>query len=180
MTRPRRPRARAALELPDEAIEWLRGGSGGAWVYFTPGEEIGAAWAAYRDAVIAEHVAEHPGTRPLRWWEIDAKEPRRRIGGTGTPAAEVLAHGPSFHYGLPAVWITPADVALYTGTARDIHGKLIGIRPPGTKFAGVAIDPNDPPLFESEASYLDRLGLFLPGERKRLTSDDFEPWRLEL
>ena len=29
-------------------------------------------------------------------------------------------------------------------------------------------DPNDPPQFESEAAYLERHGLLLPGERRRL------------
>jgi hypothetical protein len=62
----------------------------------------------------------------------------------------------------------------YTGTARDIHGSLINPKPSGT-FEGVAIDPGDPPVFESQASYLERHGLFLPGERKRLKKEDFEP-----
>lgn len=36
-------------------------------------------------------------------------------------------------------------------------------------------DPAKPALFESQAAYLDRHGLFLPGERKRLKAADFEP-----
>lgn len=36
------------------------------------------------------------------------------------------------------------------------------------------VDPNDPPGFESEAAYLARLGLLLPGERDRLGPDAFE------
>jgi hypothetical protein len=36
------------------------------------------------------------------------------------------------------------------------------------------IDPNDPPIYESEAAYLERNGLFLPSERTRLTKRDIE------
>ena len=39
----------------------------------------------------------------------------------------------------------------------------------------MAIDPDDPPRYESEASYLQRLDLLLPGELERLTEADFEP-----
>ncbi len=46
----------------------------------------------------------------------------------------------------------------------------------GTKggFAGQAIDPADPPRFESQAAYLRRHKLLLPGEEKRLTAADFD------
>jgi hypothetical protein len=33
----------------------------------------------------------------------------------------------------------------------------------------------NPPLFESEAAYLKRLGLLLPGEARRLGKMDYEP-----
>ena len=38
-----------------------------------------------------------------------------------------------------------------------------------------AIDPLDPPKFESEAAFLRRHRLLLPSERARLTEADFEP-----
>jgi hypothetical protein len=34
---------------------------------------------------------------------------------------------------------------------------------------------DDPPVFESQAAYLDRLGLLAPGEKRRLRNADFEP-----
>jgi hypothetical protein len=40
---------------------------------------------------------------------------------------------------------------------------------------GALLSDLDPPMFESEASYLQRLGLLLPGERKRLRRADFSP-----
>jgi hypothetical protein len=37
----------------------------------------------------------------------------------------------------------------------------------------ISRDPRDPPAFESQAAYLRRLGLLLPGEELRLKMDDF-------
>ena len=45
----------------------------------------------------------------------------------------------------------------------------------GTPLGVPAVDPDDPPLFESEPTYLRRLGLLLAGELRRLGDDDFEP-----
>lgn len=171
--RPRRPRARP--DLPDEAVAWLRGEDGGAWVYGEAPDDLASLWAECRHAIVAEHVAEHPGTRPLRWWQYDAPEPRRRLGGIGTPCHEVLAHGLRLHLGIPADWITDWQVKFYTGKAIDIRGRPIGQEYVGRKFRGVAIDPRNPPTFESQATYLKRPSLFLTGEERRLRPADFEP-----
>jgi hypothetical protein len=45
--------------------------------------------------------------------------------------------------------------------------------------AFVAVDPSDPPSFESQAAYLKRLKVLLPGEEKRLTRHDFAPEAIE-
>jgi hypothetical protein len=114
-------------------------------------------WESHRDVVLAEHVKENPGTRPALFWQYDAlrlpigtfpgahydgelPEPRKRIGGTGTPAYEVTSIGPGFSYGIPDIW--------------------------------VGIDPDDPPIFESQAAFLKRHGLLFAGEEKRAS---FEP-----
>ena len=47
-----------------------------------------------------------------------------------------------------------------------------------TELKGVPFDPKDPPTFESEAAYLDRLKLLAPGERRRIPAADFEPVRV--
>jgi hypothetical protein len=39
----------------------------------------------------------------------------------------------------------------------------------------IPVNPDDPPRFESQASYLRRFGLLLPGEERRLGPSDFEP-----
>jgi hypothetical protein len=40
---------------------------------------------------------------------------------------------------------------------------------------GPAIDPANPPLYESEATFLDRNGMLVKGERARLKPEDFAP-----
>jgi hypothetical protein len=52
-------------------------------------------------------------------------------------------------------------------------------KPSGT-FDGVAINSDDPPTYESQAAYLERHHLFLPGERRRLTKKDFDPETISL
>jgi hypothetical protein len=147
-------------------------------------------WEQHKDFVLAEHVKQNPGTRPNLWWIYSAPrsplgtypgagydgelpEPRKRLGGIGTPDFEALCYKPCFALGLPVSFISPWDVSYYTGVAVDVNGKLINANPSGT-FKGVAIDPDDPPMFESQATYLDRHGLFLPGEKKRLKQADWE------
>jgi hypothetical protein len=160
--------------------------------YFFKPEEIREAWAQFREETLAEWAQEHPGTRPSRWWKFDAPripvgtwpgcywdgqlpEPRRRLGGVGTPAHEVLAFVPRFPFGVPDRWVDAWAVDYYNGRAVDVHGNPIGTQYHEGHFSGVAIDPDDPPAYESQAAYLARLDLLLPGERKRLTEADFEP-----
>jgi hypothetical protein len=104
-------------------------------------------------------------TDPIRsgcWRRVSQGAPRR--GDSSAPEGRT---------DIPTIWITKRDVMYFSGTAVDIHGAPIGddLR----EFEGIAIDPDDLLIFESEATYLDRHGLFLPGERKRLTKEDWEP-----
>jgi hypothetical protein len=175
---PRRQRTdftrRQALDADGEA--WLRNEPCG-WFKFKGEEFLKQLWQDHGESIVEEHVTQWPGTRPARWWQYDAPrsprgtypgcfydgklpEPRERLGGVGTPNYEALCYVPSFSFGIPDGWIDQSDVAYY--------GKS------GT-FKGVAIDPDDPPLFESEATYLKRHGLLLPGEAKRLTKANWEP-----
>jgi hypothetical protein len=188
----RAKKLKAKQQLTDEGEAWLHGDDKAAgFVKYAPDHELAALWAAHSDRIIAEHVTDQPGSRPSRWWQYSAPriplgtfpglyfdgklpEPRRRLGGIGTPASDVLAYVPAFSYGLPAIWITPWQVRFYSGTAVDIRGNPIGSLVP-TDFKGVAFDANDPPRFESQATYLRRLGLFLPGEERRLRKADYEP-----
>lgn len=166
---------------------------------FDRGNAIREAWAAVRDRVLADWIADDPGTRPWAWWLFDApawagpipsawqgayfvpalREPRRRLGGRGTANHDALRYVPTFRFGLPASgWVTDFDVAYYRGRAVDVHGKPIATEFRGRAFPFEALDPNDPPTFESEAAYLDRHGLMTPAERRRVPAVAFEPVRI--
>lgn len=187
----RAKKLKAKQQLTDEHIAWLNGDDeASGFVKYAPDGELAALWAANSEGIVSEHVANYKGTRPARWWQFESPriplgtypdawfdgklpEPRQRLGGIGTPAFEVLAYKPRYSFGLPVDWITPWQVKWYGGTAVDIRGNPIGSLVP-TDFKGVAIDPNDPPIFESQAAFLKRHGLFLPGEERRLRKADFE------
>ncbi len=125
--------------------------------------------------MLADFVREHPGQRPHVWWQVEApEERRRRLGGTGTPSHEALAYMPHFKFGIPTSWVAQWSVDYYNGRARDVHGKPIGTEYREGHFKGQAIDPDDPPRFESQAAYLDRHGLLTAEERAALPADAFE------
>jgi hypothetical protein len=135
-------------------------------------------WEYHVDAVLAEWVTDKPGTRPSLWWLWNAPrysgperaqwitchlcDPRLRLGGVGTPKSDRLAHVQRFAFGVPRDWIDADDVRIFD-TLADV----------------APYDDDDPPIFESQASYLARHDLLLPGERERLAPDAFEPVRWE-
>jgi hypothetical protein len=125
-------------------------------------DAVRSEWDIHKDDVMNNF---EQCSRPWAWWR-DA-EPRRRIGGTGTPSSDVLAYAPSFEYGIPGHWVKPFDVAYYNGRFKDVDGKKVGSFQEGD-FTGRAIDPGDPPRFESQAVYLQRLGLLTATERAYL------------
>lgn len=134
-----RRQKRPAITVDGE--NWLRGEDGGAWTYFE--SDLAKFWKENGAAILAEHILRSPGSRPIRWWQFEAPEPRRRLGGRGTPLHEVSAYALMLHFGLPVFWRTWGD-----GFGR-----------------GTPVDPYDPPLFEGEGLYLTRLGLLQPGEK---------------
>jgi hypothetical protein len=161
-------------EVTDEHEAWLHGeDKASGFIQYAPNDELAALWGAHSERIVADHVSNYPGTRPVRWWQY-AVEPRRRLGGIGTPASDVLAYVPTFSFGLPSVWVTQSQVKYYSGIAVDIHGNPMGNRFANSDFNGVAINPDDPPVFESQATYLKRHGLFLAGEERRLKKADWE------
>jgi hypothetical protein len=154
-------------------------------------------WEIVRDEILAEWLDEAPGTRPAGWWLFAAPrwrppypdrcgtrlewylqkiaEPRRRLGGIGTPDFEVLNVWPHFSFGLPTGWVSDFQEQYYNGAAVDIDGRPIGTEFTPGQFAGLAPRVENPPTFESQAAYLDRHGLLTPGERRRLPADAFAP-----
>ncbi len=138
-----------------------------------------ALWSEHREEILKAWIIERPGTRPRLWWRYDAPEPeRKRLGGIGTPAHEVLNYVPSFNLGISDQWIDGDDVALYNGRMRHaITSERItnnGKWREGN-FTGDAIDPSNPPRYESQAAYLARHGLLAAEEKRRLKPADFEP-----
>jgi hypothetical protein len=160
-------------EVTDEQEAWLQGDDkASGFIQYAPNDELTTLWATHCERIVAERAALHPGTRPARWWQYQAVEPRRRLGGIGTPASDVLAYKPTYWCGLPSIWISQRQVKYYSGIAVDIRGSPIGGKL--AIFKGVAIDPDHPPTFESQAAYLKRHGLFLAGEERQLKKADFD------
>ncbi len=152
----RKAKQRRAEVCPDVRA-WLSDCGGDHPVrFFLTDFEIQDAWKEVKDEILEAWTREEPGTRPLHWWRFDSPEPRRRLGGVGQPAHECSALVEAYELGLPTVWVLQGD-----------------------SLAGVPIAPADPPRFESEPTYLRRLGLLLPGEFERLTEADFEPETIE-
>ena len=65
-------------------------------------------------------------------------------------------------------------MAYYNGRATDIHGNRIGTDYHDGDFPFDALDANDLPRFESQAAYLKRYGLFMPGEERRLPANAYD------
>jgi hypothetical protein len=129
-------------------------------LFVTAPENIREGWLTVRDGLLEEWIASHPGTRPWAWWQYDAPELERvRLTGTGDDYS-VLGGAQSYSFGVPDYWLDRDLVEYYRRTGRFPHD---------------GIDPDDPPTFESQATYLERHALFVPGERRRLTAAHFEP-----
>jgi hypothetical protein len=183
MTAPRSPRRHQRREpLSGSQRSWLLWGHDGD-MKRTLGDHLvrmdsnrtRSLWREHRAELLPEFIAEHPGQRPWAWWRFDAPErSRKRLGGLGTPSHEVLAYAPTFAFGLPVYWVTAWDVDYYNGRAHDVHGQRIGTSHHEGDFKGLAIDPRDPPRYESEAAFLARYRLINAAERARLTDDDFK------
>ena len=154
-------------------------------------------WEAHRDEFLPAFIAKNPGRRPLAWWQWDCPrwqdpyeevffhgtlcEPRKRIGGIGTPRYEVLSYVPHFFKGIPTGWVSKSQEDYYNGRQVDIHGHKIGTNNEGD-FLGKAIDPEDPPFYESETSYLLRNNLLSPQEKKYVAQHPelLEPEKISL
>jgi hypothetical protein len=124
-------------------------------------------WKKYRDDFLAAFIEKYPCRRPLAWWQWDGPRkdtgsgwfyeplpiPRERVGGKGQAAWDAgLDIVPDFTYGLPDTYMW-----------QDY-------------------DENDPPIFESQASYLLKHGLLSPAEKRHLRKhrELMEPERVSI
>lgn len=154
-------------------------------IFVLPEETKKEIWHAAKNEILEQWIKEKPGSRPWAWWRWDAPrqldqgteafwegtlpDPRRRLSGIGTPAYMVLAYVPHFSFGIPETWVSKWDEDYYNGRAKDIHGNPIGTEYREGDFTGQAIDPTDPPVFESEAAYLSRHNFLTEAEWKYLS-----------
>jgi hypothetical protein len=194
-----RPRRAAAFEqLSEFQRRYLEtgdrdhpGGGFGFLLWSFDRDAVASTWQSVGSDLVREWAALHPGTRPSGWWEYaapstpipnvrpsvldDRAAQRRRLGGIGTPQYEVLNVAPRFAFGLPVDWVDAFDEQYYNGRARDIHGKPIGTDFREGQFSGRAPRADDPPTFESQATYLARHDLLLDGERDRIPPAGWTP-----
>ena len=112
-----------------------------------------ALWSEHRAAILEEWIQEKPGTRPSLFWEFDVpRQPKKNDG-----------------------WYFDGTLPV---PRKRIKGVVSGGSNPIIHFyKGIpAYEPFDQDdYFESEASYLTRHGLLLPGEADRLKAADFKP-----
>jgi hypothetical protein len=151
--------------------------------FFLDDADIEATWSLWKEVIVTEWAKAHPGTRLDSWWQREAPGPRQRVGGVGTPKPEVLAWLPRYWHGLPMDWVSQDETDIYNGRSLDFQGHRL-TRADGTPyregdFRGLPPDPRNPPKYESEATFLDRNGLLLPAERRRLRPADFAPVTVE-
>ncbi len=106
----------------------------------SPAQEL---WELKRKELLHYWIAKYPGTRPFAWWQCDAQENRKQVGGKGVPGHKCLRLVPHYRLGISTCW-----------------GQL---------------SRDEPPQFESQATYLERLGLLTPMEQRRLTKKDYAP-----
>lgn len=199
--RKRTPRSRLVSSLTPGEINYLydrNDPSKDVWddiVWWSKPERKGL-WISNRDEVMDWWLGNKPCTRPGPWWDHESPRQtigdfppdvwdfpatRQRLGGIGTPCYEVLAYLPAFTLGIPNSWVEQWSVDYYNGRAKDIHGKPIGNKKEGD-FKGVAVDPNDPPRYESQAAYLKRNGLLTAEEKAYLAKHPalLKPERVEI
>lgn len=119
-------------------------------------------WALHKERVLMEWTHEAPGTRPTIWWVLDAPRIANIPPGYGAwilrqaiqPRARLGGRGEPYN-----------PVLLATNGWYGLH----------THWNPAGFDPSDPPRYESQASYLKRLGLLAAGEGLHLQAADFKP-----
>jgi hypothetical protein len=116
-------------------------------------------WDRARGEVLAGWVKDRPGTRPGAWWKCEA--PRQPMGNfQGAFYDGRLCEPRKFisGSGCPA-WLVLAHVPWYQF---------------GLPMQWAGSDASDPPVFQSQASYLRCHNLLTPHELRVLTAADYE------
>lgn len=106
------------------------------------------AWEKLRDSLLPSFIEKHPGRRPYAWWKFDAPERRRRINGKLHP----------FDNPKRKAWIKRTINSTGYPSA-DFYVLSFG------KPAVFCVPADWNAVYETEADYLSRLGLLMPGEK---------------
>lgn len=123
------------------------------------GEVLRELWGRVRGEVLAGWIKERPGTRPGAWWECEA--PRQPMGNfQGAYYDGRLPEQRKFISGAGCpVWMVMAYAPAY-----DL----------GLPAMWAGFEAENPPTFESQASYLRRNNLLTPHELRVLSAADYE------
>ena len=121
-------------------------------------DRVRDAWADLGDELLAEHVREHPGTRPWAWWQIDAPEVMRRTG-TMRFKRGIGPRSPKRFDSASREFVSEADFP------RDNRLAYWKRRLPTADAAALEGFDDAYAVYESEHAYLERLGLLTAGER---------------
>ena len=140
-----------------------------------------AAWALVRDELVADWIAEQPGTRPEAWWRHAATEPLRIIKGEDHPQDGYAAHNhrpADDHFG---AWHREA----WPRVLRELQAREPELRaegaplgaPGGRRYhfgrpATIQGGWQTFPEYEPEHHYLERLDLLTAEERRDFESID--------
>lgn len=157
---------------------------GETFLLANPGKRDGlrAIWESNKNKIITDWIKKTPCTRPWAFWEFDVKEIRRRIGGIGDLFHDWGDYTPhECYFGIPGAWVSAFDEAYYNGKALDVFGKVIPSPFKDGDFQKTAYDPNDLPVFESEAAHLERHGFLTTTEKTYLKKypELMEPEKIE-
>src|SRR5262245_43132117 len=131
--------------------------------YFVKYDEL---WPSVRERILEDWIRERPGTRPSYWWLHDAPD---------MAVAELVDHGWDCASFAPKLKEPRLRVGGVEQTVWERFPAVVPVFVRGIPKDWDSVDPTNPPRFESESAYLDRHGLLDPGERRRLSSADFEP-----
>lgn len=114
-------------------------------------EAMRKGWDELRADLLPAWIDEHPGTRPYAWWEFDAPERRRRTDGAVHPFDDRGRNEEIERRTQEHPEFREQAYKLFRGMPNCLFTR--------DDFAAE---------WESEAAYLDRLGLLTPAEKERL------------
>jgi hypothetical protein len=154
----------SSLLSPELQEFFACGNAQGEELFLLSEERAKKIWRSISERFLKKWGKEHPGSRPWAWWRYDAPELRQRVGGKGNIQSDFLAIIPTFHYGIPTGWLTAVEVRLFP----ELKGK--------------EFDAANPPVFESQTSYLQCHNLLGEIEKKYVSNHPelLEPEKVEI